>query len=598
MMAAALLACVLAQAPDERAISGKVVDGAGRPVGGVVVVVTGANLIRVASGRGYAPPRVLTGADGRFVFRSLPDGSFDLTATKNGYAEGAYGRRRPSGSSKSVVLSAARPLEDISISIWKTGAISGTLTDEAGEPIVNARLRLCKATLVGGARRFASARQTAMTDDRGEYRFGNLVPGDYIVAVSAPRPSLTVSGLEMVGQRRQAPAAMMTALPGLPTAVTVLDAVYGVGPGAIVPPPLANGHLMVYPPTFYASTPSVTSATVIRLASGEDRSGIDIQLQPIASGRVAGVLIASDGPGAGALVRLESTALDGVQLGDAGGEDDLITLADSAGRFVFPAVPFGDYRLRAAGGPSNREWTNTPLSVAGDLDPIVVTMRPPIKIIGRYVYEGGLDAPESASGGTSQSSMRPAPFMLLPADGSALVLNGLSAFTSPQGFTMEGFTSGRYFGRVAESPRGWMFKSAVSRGVDISEIPIDLTDDITDLVITFTNQWSGIGGTVHDAGGAPDAAAAVLVFPANADAWRNYGPAPRRLKSGPTNARGEFGISSLPPGEYYAVAIPEDDSDNWRDPETLDALARVATTVTIGEGEHRTIELHTQRVPR
>src|SRR5215472_9776909 len=75
-------------------------------------------------------------------------------------------------------IRSSTPAADITISIWKNGSISGTLTDEAGEPVVNAQLRLGKAAFVAGVRRFAPAGPPAFTDDRGAYRFSNLPPGD------------------------------------------------------------------------------------------------------------------------------------------------------------------------------------------------------------------------------------------------------------------------------------------------------------------------------------------------------------------------------------------------------------------------------------
>jgi len=37
--------------------------------------------------------------------------------------------------------------------------------------------------------------------------------------------------------------------------------------------------------------------------------------------------------------------------------------------------------------------------------------------------------------------------------------------------------------------------------------------------------------------------------------------------------------------------VPEGQLTDWRDPKALEALARLATPVTIGEGEHRIIDL-------
>ena len=61
---------------------------------------------------------------------------------------------------------------------------------------------------------------------------------------------------------------------------------------------------------------------------------------------------------------------------------------------------------------------------------------------------------------------------------------------------------------------------------------------------------------------------------------------------------GQFGLSSLPPGDYYAIAIREENAADWRDPAILDVLARAATRVTILEGEHRTVDLQVREVRR
>ena len=89
--------------PADGLIVGRVLDAAGQPVAGAVVaLVRSVNQNQRPSpatriSGGTAPDRVLTGADGYFVFRDLPLGNFTLTAAKAGYVEGAFGRRRPGG---------------------------------------------------------------------------------------------------------------------------------------------------------------------------------------------------------------------------------------------------------------------------------------------------------------------------------------------------------------------------------------------------------------------------------------------------------------------------------------------------------------------
>ena len=55
-------------------------------------------------------------------------------------------------------------------------------------------------------------------------------------------------------------------------------------------------------------------------------------------------------------------------------------------------------------------------------------------------------------------------------------------------------------------------------------------------------------------------------------------------------------MTSLPPGDYYAVAVPQEQATDWREPGTLDALSRIATRITIIEGEHRKQDLTTREV--
>jgi hypothetical protein len=147
--------------------------------------------------------------------------------------------------------------------------------------------------------------------------------------------------------------------------------------------------------------------------------------------------------------------------------------------------------------------------------------------------------------------------------------------------------------RVPNSPPGWMFKAATLNGVDVSETPFELTRDVADLVLTFTDRWSGIGGVVQGPG---SGGAAIYVFPTDAQKWTTGAASPRRLRGTRANARGQFGLSSLPPGDYHIVAVQEEPPGDWREPSALEALARVATQVTILEGEHKTIDLRVREV--
>jgi hypothetical protein len=117
------------------------------------------------------------------------------------------------------------------------------------------------------------------------------------------------------------------------------------------------------------------------------------------------------------------------------------------------------------------------------------------------------------------------------------------------------------------------------------------------LVIAFTDRPSTVSGLVQNAAGAPDPSATVLVFPADSGAWTDQGGLPRRLRAIRVDRAGQFQTTGLPAGDYMLVAIPDESSSNWQDPKVLPALARVATSMALGEGETRSVSLRTSAVP-
>ena len=566
-------------------ITGQVVDPSGRPVSAAVVTLSGTG-VSAAPGGGRSgqapPPRILTGADGRFVFDNLPAGRFGVAATKAGYADGSYGRRRPGGTAQQITLSETQRTAEAVIRMWKNAALGGTVTDEAGEPVVGVQLRVLANALAGGRRRF-NAIGAAVTDDRGVYRFSNLVPGEYKVVASPPPVSVRASATSAVitTTRGRGEISELTAVMSGGRGLEVGDALMAIGRGMAVPPPPVNGRIQIYPPTFHPSTLNPGQSPTIVVASGEERNGIDIQLQPVPTARVSGTVMGPTGPVAMASLRLIPSSADEIDPAgmaqNAGG--------DAEGSFVFPAVVPGEYRLKATtrdGG--DVYWLDLPISVSGDVEGVAAVMRPGLAIGARFEFEGAAPRPERVQ----------VQLLVESVDGQAAAFPpATNAVTTPSGVTVKGYAAGRYLVRPSASPAGWMFKSAMLNGVDVSETPFDLSRDVTDVVLTFTDRWTGLGGVVQGQG---SEGAIVIAFPTDAQSWANYGSNPRRLKSARADAQGRFGISALPPGDYYAVAIPEEQSADWRDGKTLEALSRIATRVTIGEGEHRTIDLRLREV--
>jgi len=139
-----------------------------------------------------------------------------------------------------------------------------------------------------------------------------------------------------------------------------------------------------------------------------------------------------------------------------------------------------------------------------------------------------------------------------------------------------------------------MFKSATMNGRDAADIPVMLDSSTAEAVVTFTDRWSGLKGTVQNPRDGV-AGSVVIVFPTDAESWASSGLNPRRLRSTRTDRAGEYSLN-LPPGDYYVAAIRDDLAADWQDPEFLDAVSRSATRVRIVEGERHTQPLQMREI--
>lgn len=570
-------------------IVGQVVDGvSGRPLSGAVVALTGD--VRLPDGRPLPTSSVLTTPDGRFVFRDLPAGTFGITASKPGYHEGAFGQRRPTGSTQQLTLSEGERIVDAVILLWKPGAISGTVVDEAGEPVVNVIVVAYRRSMSTGVRSLASS-ATSVTDDRGVYRLGALRPGDYIVGVSARHFSLPAAQARAVTMSTSGfDAGAFTLLGSSPAMLQVGNSLYAIGGGSPVPPPPANDRMFVYQTTYYSSTPSISQASVLTLSPGEERSGVDIQLLPVPTARVAGSIGGPEGPHATSLRLIPADARDANF-----DVDGPYTVSDSQGSFIFPAVPAGQYLLQSRAGTSSGRagpetfWADMPLTVVDtDVTGLQVQLQHGFRITGRFEFDGSSERP------TAERLQR-VPLVIQPSTARGTLPPPAVNVDVDGRFTSSELPPGRYLVRINSSPPGWRFKSATHEGRDVADVPLDLRGD-AQVVITFSDRWSHLRGTVTSSHGARDPEAVVLLFPTDTQQWPYASTNGRRFRSARATIAGEYTLSSVPEGEYFVVAVPDVDAGEWQTHSVLEALVRAATRVSVAEGETRTHDVRTQGI--
>jgi hypothetical protein len=543
----------------------------------------------------------MTTADGAFVFTALPPGEYSLTGTKTGWTDGAFGRRRPEGSPGALKLVEGAQETTVNVRMWKFGAITGTVRDEADEPVVNAQVRVLLRAFSAGVRQLTS-RGSATTDDRGVYRIDSLVPGEYVVVVPSKASTLPASIADSYWRDPNANGALLR---------TILSATgplnqQGSDRNQRIEDLILQQSLTgaTYPTLFYPAATSPAGASTVVVSSGEQRGGVDLRLRPVTTAIITGTVVGPDGPVAMQGLRLVQQGTDDLARGS--GLDTAVTLTDSKGAFTLLAVPPGQYVLRSLRVPQGARppgpglpaaipseptlWAAEPV-VVGDKDVALnITLRPGSRVSGRFEFLGGGPPP-------SADRLQQIPVTIEPVDNRDAGTIPPGHGDAAGGFTTFGLVPGRYFVRVGGSPSGWTFKSAMLDGRDVSDVPFDVRSaDVTGIVITFTDTTNSVGGTVSAKQGGPDADATVLLFPIDPTSWREFGLNPRRIRSVRAGAGGAYTIASVPAGDYFVAAVPDELSRDWAEPQFLDRLSRLATRVRIEDGQKKVQDLKTLEI--
>jgi 5-hydroxyisourate hydrolase-like protein (transthyretin family) len=158
-------------------IAGTVVNAVtGGPVrGATVAVLAEEDSRRIASAQ--------SGNDGRFDISGLAAGTYQLSASKRGYASASYDEHEEFSSA--IVTGDGQDTGGLVFRLTPGAVLRGVVTADGGDPAEGAQVMLFKKPqghTPGG--KIAQADST-VTDDTGAYEFGNLGKGEYLLAVKA-----------------------------------------------------------------------------------------------------------------------------------------------------------------------------------------------------------------------------------------------------------------------------------------------------------------------------------------------------------------------------------------------------------------------------
>jgi hypothetical protein len=517
----------------------------------------------------------VTDDQGRYAFEALPAGRFTVTATKAAFLPGAYGALQPGRPAVPLQLAAGEVRADVSFTMMKGGVITGVIRTATGEPAANVDVQAFRVPLPGGDPRLVP-NGIAISDDRGVYRIYELPPGTYVVAGALRRrsvgtgdsPAWSVAQVtEILKELEQRERGGATTSPLSP-----------------LPPPAGN---YAYAPVFFPGHASPELALPIRLRPGEERNGIDFAMQMTRMASIEGVLLGDESSTAALFFNPVGVQLPGL----VGITPNFTSQNGPAGRtFKYSGVMPGHYTITAQG--RNATWARADIVVSGDdVRGVTMALQPAYRITGQAVFKGSRLTPpdnlaslsvrlaaanqlgQSSAGGTRMGNP------LIP-----------PAVVQPDGRFEIGGVLPESYRLIASVPgaAGWWLRSAIVDGRDLLDTGVEVTGDISNAVLTFSDQRASLGGRLLTAAGPPAAPYFIVVFPANRSLWL---PGARRIMSTRADTSGAWILRDVPPGDYLVAALTDLSPEELADPSFFEQLLPNALKVTVNDGESKVQDL-------
>ena len=488
---------------------------------------------------------------------------------------------------------------------------------------MSASVRAMRRGLSNGRPRYQVA-GTAYTDDRGMYRFGNLLPGDYLVSLPLTTTAVPLTSVEEYLAR----AAKVTSPMDMSEFVNNDSRAPSAGSGGVrfgdmqvsaqgyrglETPIVEGGRLMVFPTTFFPASPTAAEASPISIKSGEARANADLHVKLVPSLRVTGTLTGLDGPVANVGVRLVPAS--DLTWNDFSSEVST-TVTDAAGRFTLLGVTPGQYLLRAhriqrgamqmieqsmtvvggtvvggsfIGGGGGAQYGATmyaeqSVSVGEtNVTDVALTFRPGAEVSGHVVFDGAVTPPTPqrlsqltvSLSQVDQRSVDTPPLLRVGEDGR---------------FRTNGFPPGRYRLNIASPGAPWTVTAITAGGVDLLRRGLELgTSHVSDVVVTFSDRVGELSGTLQG-----DATringAQVTAIPVDYQNWIAGGFDPVFQATTFASKTGTYQLRLPIAGDYFVIAL-ETPVTIESDAALLASIARAGTRVTMAAGDKKTLAL-------
>ena len=479
-----------------------------------------------------------TDAQGAYEFKDLPAGRYTLNASKGSYVNLQYGQTRPNEGGKPLQILDAQTIEKVDFSLPRGSIILGRVIDEFGEPVTDVQVMPMRSQFVQGRRRLMPTGRSAQTNDIGEYRIFGLAPGQYYISA------------------------------------TLRNMNFGVAD--------SDEH-SGYAPTYYPGTANMTEAQRVTVGIGETLAEINLGLVVTRTAKVSGTAVNAQGkPMVNGMVMVMQREASGMGM-SSGGQ------IKPDGSFTVTGLAPGDYVLRAnamnTGGPMLEIATATVTVNGEDVSGVQLAVAKMVSGTGRIVVRDPAAAQTLKPTGLRVMAQPASP------DDMMMMMGGPNGGEVKDDFSFEIKTApGRFNLRIGSPMPGFGLKAVRLNGVDVTDTGVDFTPagDVSGIEIELTNHPQEVSGLVTNARGEPQKNYSVVVFAQDREKWTGNS---RYMTMSRPDQDGRFKIRSLPPGSYYVVALDYVDPGEMGDPEFLERVRVRATSISLGEGETKTLDL-------
>ncbi len=392
-----------------------------------------------------------------------------------------------------LALDAGKDVKDLKITLTPLSVVSGTVTEETGDPIASWEVRLWQIDYGQDERRTLVGRSGAQSRADGTFRITNVPPGRYYLSAGIPPQD--------DGRMR-----------------------------ASRPPRLDLVK------TFYPSELDFSRSAVVDVTPGAELRGMDIRVRKAQVYSISGSLV--PGPGAddavGQDLRLfgEDGLGDLVQMGTA-------RVQSSDNSWQFRGFAPGEYLILGGGdegGVNPQHCIRRRVSVTdSDLKGLVFPLGDCPQLTGTIKFE---DAPTEVPPSVTLTD-------------SLTGFNRNSESNADGSFRTAHLAQSVYFIDIPGLPANAYVKSARSGSQDLVHSPLDITGASPGtLEVVVSLRGATVTATVKNDRGEPLPGVTAIVWPT----VPRPGSSTAGIKTAQTDQNGNVTISGLAPGEYFAAA--------------------------------------------